>query len=851
MHVVLALLLHFSLVAESGAALRRAGAQGGNNAVELILVNAGQPTATIFLERQPTKAAQFAAYELQWHVKQITGAELPIRKGFVRLPVGHVAVFIGDTPRARKLGLAQDQFASQEYAIVFRPGELILVGRDADDRAEVVYDMADLTACANWPGFWEERGSLDATYDFLEQFCGVRWFQPNEYGTVLPKTETLVVRGGNLRRRPYFEFRDAIGATGDNPERYDAYTALWQEATDGYKAWEAAAYPRLHEAYPDPWRYAQAKRAHSLLFLLRMKNGGTPVRCNHSLYGYYDRFWNEDSALFVERRPDMFAKGYEGTPPQMCYTSRALIEQLAQDARDYYDGRKTGADLGIFWRPSLPNPFPVEPMDNASFCKCEECQRWLAEAPGDDTRFFSNGLHSDYFFNFVNEVQRELARTHPDKGLVTLAYMTHAAPPRRVKLDPRVAVQFCFACNRSPGGRESYEHELSLLKAWADEAAQSGRRLYLWLYYTFPVEFANNGKYHCFPGFFAHVIGQQFELFRRYGYRGMFHCGYGQEVESYVTFKLMDDPAQDVDKLLDEYFTGLYGAAGPAMRRLYEEIERTYCNPANYPKTQASGEEVAWGHLGTEERMERFAKLLDEAKAAARTEQEKARVRLFELGTWAYMVAGRQKYLSRRQSAIPSFVAPRVPDARGDPASVDWSAAAILGDAWYERGTADPAPRALSARVCHDGTYLYLELIDPCDTGKLQASSTVFPCDDWEIFAAAQRDLPYRQFAVGPTGLAVALSHGEVNWRMNVPIEPPPVRVVSDTSAADHWVSRLSIPLSEIIPGGAAPGGKFYMNIIRVASGAISGTGGFGISALVPYTTVHEVDRLAEVSLAQ
>ncbi|MBC7288926.1 MAG: DUF4838 domain-containing protein, partial [Armatimonadetes bacterium] len=757
------LLWVWCLTVAAGLALPTSAAADAESPQELTIVKNGRPAACIFLERRPTKAAQFAAYELQWHIRQITGAELPIRRGISGLSRGQVGIFIGDTARARALGLSQEQFAPQEYALVFRPREIILVGRDADDRAEVVYNMEDLTASANWPGFWEERGTLHAVYDFLERYCGVRWLQPNDYGTILPARKTLIVRGHNVRRRPYFEFRDAIGATGDNPGRYDAYTALWPETTEGYRAWEAAAYAKLHDAYPEPDRFSRAKQARAMLFLLRMKNGGTLVRCNHSLYGYYDRFWNENSPLFVERRPEMFAKGYEGTPPQMCYTSRALIEQLAQDARDYYDGRKTGADLGIFWRPVLPNPFPVEPMDNASFCKCPDCQKWLTDASDEDARFFSNGRHSDYFFNFVNEVQRELAKTHSDKGLVTLAYMTHAAPPKRIQLDPRVIVQFCFSCNRMPGNRDSFEHELRLLKAWADEAARSGRRLYLWLYYTFPVEFANNGKYHCFPGFFAHVIAKEFELFRRYGYRGMFHCGYGQEVEAYVTFKLMDDPTQSVEELLDDYFAGLYGAAGPTMRRLYEEMERTYCDPANYPDRPVSGEEVAWGYLGTEERMARFAGLLKRAKAAARTDEEKARVRLFELGTWDYMVAGREKFLARKRAAIPSFTAPLVPPAEGDPAAVDWSAAASLGDSWYERGTADPAPRALSGRICHDGKYLYIELTDACETKKLQASSTVFPCDDWEIFVAAQRGLPYRQFAVGPTGLAVALSHGEVN----------------------------------------------------------------------------------------
>ncbi len=130
------------------------------------------------------------------------------------------------------------------------------------------------------------------------------------------------------------------------------------------------------------------------------------------------------------------------------------------------------------------------------------------------------GIHSDYFFQFVNAVQQELAKTHPDKGIITLAYMTHAWPPKTVKLDPRVAVQFCFAVNRSPGARAQYENEMRLVRAWSEEARTSGRSLYLWLSYTFPKEYADNGNYYCFPGFFAHTISEQMRLFKALGYRG-------------------------------------------------------------------------------------------------------------------------------------------------------------------------------------------------------------------------------------------------------------------------------------------------------------------------------------------
>ena len=819
-----------------------------------VLAKDGKPTAGIVLGADPTCAAQFAACELQWHVREITGAELPIVRDAAAVPAGNVKLFVGDSPRVSEAGFEQKAFGEQDHVVVFRGDEVFLVGRDAEKRDVVKYDMKDLASSANWPGFWEERGTLDAVYDFLERGCGVRWFNPTESGTILPHATTLEVRPFAVRRKPAFEFRDAIGATGDNPSMYDGYVALWPSNTREFQDWERDANPRLHEQYGDPGAYAQAKRMRATLFLLRMRNGGKPVRCNHSLYGYYQRFWEksadpEAAKLFVRHDPSMFAQGYQGEPPQMCYTSRALIDQLTQDARDYYDGKKTGADLGIFWRPTLPNPFPVEPMDNSSFCKCPECQKWLSADETGGPSVFSTGAYSDYFFNFINEVQKGLSQTHPGKSVVALAYASHAAPPKRVKLDPSVAIQFCFAANRSPAGRAEYEHEVKLLRAWASDGTK--RPLYLWLYDTFPVETANNGKYHCFPGFFAHTIGEQFKLFRQYGYRGMFHCGYGQEVEAYVTFKLMDDPDANVDTLLDEYFTGLYGPAAGPMKQLYLEIEKTYSDPASYPKERLSGAALSWGSLGTEERMKRLGGLLSRARHLAQTDEQSHRIALFEESVWSYMTAGRKQYVERTSAPIPSVQAPRVADAGGDVAKVNWAQAADLGGPWYERGGNQPSARNFAGRIAHDGQYLYLELTDPCPTAKLSASPTVFAYDDWEVFVANQRATPYRQYAVGPTGLQVALSHGETNFRMNVELPNPGAKAVSDTSAADKWVTRLAYPLATMLPGGVKPGGKLYMNIMRISGPNVGNTNGFGLDTWVSYCTVHEVDRLGEVRLGE
>jgi len=47
---------------------------------EVEIVKEGIPKAKIVISSQPTKVSQFAAYELQYHIKKITGAKLPIVK---------------------------------------------------------------------------------------------------------------------------------------------------------------------------------------------------------------------------------------------------------------------------------------------------------------------------------------------------------------------------------------------------------------------------------------------------------------------------------------------------------------------------------------------------------------------------------------------------------------------------------------------------------------------------------------------------------------------------------------------------------------------------------------------------
>ena len=521
------------------------------------------------------------------------------------------------------------------------------------------------------PGWYDERGTLNAVYDFLERSCGVRWYMPTDIGTVCPEKRTLVVDGDDIRRRPEMVYR-------------------WITPTTLYLPTKADPVPA---AEADLWR-------------MRMRLGGQPFWVCHSFGGYPDRFYKD--------HPDWFAQGYEGTPTQMCYTNEGLIAQVAQDARDFFDGKGNRPGDG-----SLGDVFGIVPMDDNRFCKCPRCQAEL-DADEADNPQFSNGKCSNYVWGFVNKVARAVRKTHPDKWIGALAYWEYAyypegnvgaqfiAPsplrdgrdesrdygPGAVELEPNVVVQMCLH-TRNWWCPSMERNDRKVFDTWVSHSegphrgdrdpsegphrgdqTQSGgtlsgppspdtsppdspRPLYLWLYYCFPALQSYGEGWNGFPSYFAHTAIRQMAMYHKAGVRGIFieHSSeFGQThlidvPDLYITLRLADDPKLGGEELFDEFFTSFYGAVAKPMREAYELIEDTYSTPANYPDEvqqspghQHQTEELAWKWLGTPERLARLTELVDAATARADTDLAKRRVALFRTGILDYMSEGSRQY---------------------------------------------------------------------------------------------------------------------------------------------------------------------------------------------------------------
>ncbi|NLO72701.1 MAG: DUF4838 domain-containing protein, partial [candidate division WS1 bacterium] len=446
----------------------------------LTLVHDGQPTSAIVLAGRATRAAQFAALELQEHVRLITGATLPI----VTNPseAAGVHIYVGESPGTRRMGLRNDSFGVQEYLVRFLPEALVLMGHDAEDYGEV-----DHSNWATFPDIFSRHATEYAVYDFLERYCDVRWFRPGNLGTEYPEMQTLTVRGGEVRRCPGFSHVNSyMGIPGD-ARIFDRRTRLWMNTDLQAQEAEALLYPELYAKYQGKGgEYMLKMRRLGLLFMHRHRTGGEPFKAGHAFYGYYQRFWKDPSAtepspLFEVEHPDWFAQGYQGKPPQMCYTNPEFIAQVVKDARDYFDGNPPhyGAQAaGDF--------FGVGPMDNSSYCKCPRCQAWFDEERAADP-LFSNGRWSDYLWNFANQVAREVRKTHPDKYITLSAYSKYALYPRRVKPEPNIGLQLALHV-RNWWCPAIKQRDLEVVDQWTGDG--SGRPAYVYGYWSFPAEIA-------------------------------------------------------------------------------------------------------------------------------------------------------------------------------------------------------------------------------------------------------------------------------------------------------------------------------------------------------------------------
>jgi len=163
------------------------------------LVVRGKSAYTIVIGEACSPSERHAAKEFQHFIKEISGAELPIRTDSEAI-AGPV-VCIGQSKRLPEMGadIKLDGLGKEGFVIrtVRKSGTGIL---------PVIGQRQDAYAAALVIAGGRERGTLYGVYTFLEDYLGCRWFAPD--CSRIPKKRTI--RLGKIDRRvvPALEYRD-------------------------------------------------------------------------------------------------------------------------------------------------------------------------------------------------------------------------------------------------------------------------------------------------------------------------------------------------------------------------------------------------------------------------------------------------------------------------------------------------------------------------------------------------------------------------------------------------------------------------------------------------------------------
>lgn len=155
------------------------------------IASKGHSDYRIVIAANASQPVKRAANELRDHLKQATGADLPIVDA--RGPAGAHEILVGKSGHTETLapGLHRRTFGAEEFAIQSVGGHVAIVGG-------------------------EPRGTLYGAYRFLVEAVGVKWYTPEV--TRVPGYETLTVGPLDTTDAPALEYREPFFREAFDPD---------------------------------------------------------------------------------------------------------------------------------------------------------------------------------------------------------------------------------------------------------------------------------------------------------------------------------------------------------------------------------------------------------------------------------------------------------------------------------------------------------------------------------------------------------------------------------------------------------------------------------------------------------
>jgi len=421
-------------------------------------------------------------------------------------------------------------------------------------------------------------GTEFGVYDFLERYLGVRWLAATDLFTEVPKHDALALPDANIKEKPVFLSRELfpIDVKSDPNDKRRSSPPLWYNLYDQWGRTnrllaDVDFHHNLKELLP-PSKFAQT---------------------NPEFYPFYEgKHVIPPDDNYFQWQPNFSAKG--------------IVEASANEIIKYFEEHpeKQSYSLGL--------------NDSLRFDESPESK---ARRNGKRNSINLEDISDDYY-QWANEVAAEVHQKFPDKYFGLLAYLQVLEPPTRVKVSPYIVPYITYENTRweNPEYREKMQ---KVTLAWGEVAPTLG-----WYDYVY-------GSHYLIPRFFPRAEQQSLVWAAKHNVKYYYAeaiPAWGEGPNMWVLTKLLWNPNQDVDALLDDWYTAAVGkAAAPKLREYFEIWEKFWRDDIRSARWYSTTN--LWHAFDNTEYLnavplaylEKSDRLLDEAVAAAETPVQKER----------------------------------------------------------------------------------------------------------------------------------------------------------------------------------------------------------------------------------
>ncbi len=498
---------------------------GNSDGDTLCLARDGKTDYVIVAGNSANAAETFAIEELRSYLEKAAAAGFTVTQES-DLPSGVHGIYVGWTEFSRSQNIDSSKLDEQEWVIKTVGQDLVLTGG-------------------------RPVGSLYAVYEFLENQVGCRWLDRDT--EIVPHRPALTISKLEVRTKPTFRYRTI-------------YTGL-------------SAVTNSSDVLAREGLFQERNKSTDPLTKFGPVPHGSPGP-HHTFYAY--------SIHFPDDHPEYFSMNAEGKreratsgvgPGQFCLTNPEVRKLLLTILKNFIaQDRQSAAKAG---RPA-PRIYDISQNDNGSFCVCPACQAFVEK----------EGSQSALLIDCINELADGIRDEYPDVLIMTFAYYYTLKPPKNVKPRDNVMIRLAQGNGEWTPGAEAAKCGADFFRPMSHPInrilcddliswAQLAKHMAIWDYWVlYPVGGAFPTPYFPTPYVNAACLQPDLQLFANNHVDNVFvECEDPDRVLSFSTLKLwlgqklLQNPNQPLEPLLNSFMEGYYGSAAPKMREYLAYLE--------------------------------------------------------------------------------------------------------------------------------------------------------------------------------------------------------------------------------------------------------------------------------------